>query len=134
VIYRGMHESDGKPVIGDTKKKLGVVAAPASFPDVMPDANGNVHPPIPSNSQGMSAAPTIQDLPRFRRLTAWGGTEASPTFKVWRIDEADLGPDLVTLQDSVAHVTIGPARPMSLAEFRAALANTQNKWTMVRRP
>jgi hypothetical protein len=129
-----MTESGCLPVVGDSKKKLGVVVAPATSPDVTPDENGNVHPPTAAESHGMSTAVSIQALPAFRRPTEWGGTETSASFKVWAIDTDNLGSDLVALQDSSTHVTIGPARVMSLAEYRAALAATQSKWILKPHP
>jgi hypothetical protein len=130
-IYRGMQEESGKPKIGDSPKQLGVRIPPHPNPDIVPDAAGNVHPPTIANPRGMSCAATIQDLPRHRRPVTWQGTEKQKGFKVWRIAEADLGPDLIAYHDSAKHITIGPARIMTLNQFQAALAVTQSKWVLV---
>ena len=96
-------------MLGDSKKKLGVVTPPAVNPDVDPDAHGDVHSPGPRWRTGMSRT-TIQDLPRIRKPVEWGGAETAPSFGVWMIHEGDLAPDLVAWIDSDKHITIGPAR------------------------
>jgi hypothetical protein len=126
-----MLEEKGLPKIGNTAKTLGVRVPPHPAPDIVPDANGLVHPPTPALSRGMSCAPTIQDLPSHRRPLEWSGTQKHAMFKVWKIDDGELGPDLIAFRDSPGHITIGPVRTMTLDEFRAALAATQSKWTLV---
>jgi hypothetical protein len=54
-----------------------------------------------------------------------GGKSIDP---VWEIDVADLGPDLSIRLDNPGHVLIEPSRPMTLAEFEAALAATRTRW------
>jgi hypothetical protein len=130
-IYRGMLEENGMPKLGDSPKLLGVRVPPNPNPDIQPDASGNVHPPTRLGSRGLSCAPRVQDLPGHRRPVAWLGTQTQAVFKVWTIAEDDLGPDLVAFRDSAHHITIGPARTMSLDQFRAALAATQSKWMLV---
>lgn len=118
------------PKIGDSPKSLGVRVPPDPNPDIVPDANG-VRPTTPANPGGMSCATLVQALPRHRRPSEWNGTQTGTTFKVWEIDESDLGPDLAVIRDSPTHITIGPARTMTLDQFRAALAATQPKWKPV---
>ena len=119
------------PKVEDSPKCLGVRVPPDPNPDMVPDVHGNVHTPTLATPTGMSCALLIQDLPRHRRPAEWSGTKHQATFKVWRIDKDDLGPDLVALRDSPGHITIGPARTMTLDQFRAALAMTQSKWVLV---
>lgn len=126
-LYRGMTIESGKPKIGDSAKMLGV-RIPA---DIQPDADDNVHRPTPSDYHGMSAAPTIEALIDFRKPVAFGGTDTAASFRLWVIDDSVLGSDLVAFADSTTHVTIGPARTMKTAQFRAALAATQGKWKEV---
>jgi len=130
-IYRGMQEEKGLPKIGDSPKKLGVRLPPNPKADIQPDANGFVYPPSATSSGGMSCAPRIQKLPAHRRPVAWNGTVMAVSFKVWGIDEDDLGPDLLAFRDSPNHITIGPARKMPIQQFQAALEATQSKWKEV---
>jgi hypothetical protein len=130
-IYRGMRVENGMPKLGDSPKLLGVRVPPNSNIDIEPDASGNVHPPTSLGSRGMSCAPRVQDLPAHRRPVQWLGTQTQATFQVWKIAEVELGPDLTAFRDSAHHITIGPARTMTLDEFRVALAATQSRWMVV---
>ena len=130
-IYRGMLEENGLPKVGNSPKELGVRVPPDPNPDIQPDAAGNVHPPTLLSSRGMSCAPRVQDLPFHRRPAHWSGTQSQMDFQVWQIAEGDLGSDLMAFRDSARHITIGPARTLTLDQFRAALAGTQSKWTLV---
>jgi hypothetical protein len=126
-----MYEVSGMPKLGDNPKCLGVRVPPNPRPDIQPDANGDVCPPTSSSPSGMSCAPLIQDLLPHRRPLVWGGTQHQIAFRVWGIAEKDLGPDLVAFRDSSTHIAIGPARTMTLDQFRGALAATQSKWALV---
>lgn len=126
-----MLEENGIPKLGGSPKKLGIRLPPNPKPDIQPDVNGYVHPPTTANPEGMSCAPKIQDLPAHRRPVPWNGTELTASFKVWEIEESDLGPDLIAFRGSRNHITIGPARKMTVQEFQAALAATRSKWKEV---
>jgi hypothetical protein len=130
-IYRGMQEENGLPRLGDSPNCLGVRVPPALRPDIVPDSAGYVHPPSSASYRGMSCAVRIQDLPAHRRPVHWNGTRSQADFKVWVIDEDDLGSDLIAFRDSPTHITIAPARTMTLAVYRTALAVTQSRWVQV---
>ena len=77
------------------------------------------------NKKGMSTAPTIKDLPDFRKSKEYGGTGKDP---VWMMDTDDLGDDLTFVLDKPGHITIYPSRSMSVQDFQEALSKTQDKW------
>jgi hypothetical protein len=115
-----MRESNGMPVTGESARTLGV----RQGTDIHVDSNGMVRP----GTGGMSASPSIEDLPPHRKPPAFGGTGKDP---VWEINEDDLGPDLVYVPDSPGHGTIQPSREMTYEEYKNALENTQDKWRKV---
>jgi hypothetical protein len=54
---------------------------------------------------------------------------------VWRIDPADLGPELVAGDDSLSghneHISIGPAVTMPHDDYVRAIEATRSKWKKV---
>jgi hypothetical protein len=88
----------------------------------------------PGKANGLSCAPTIQDLPDFALPRAWGGR--NPRTVVWRIDAADLGSDLLAVEDSdrsrpMRHLSIGPARTISFDDYVRLIESTRSKWKKV---
>jgi hypothetical protein len=59
-----------------------------------------------------------------------GGTSKDP---VWRIREADLGPNLLYRPDQTrpGHGFVEPIRSMTLGEYQQALAQTQGYWQKI---
>src|SRR6266446_1933411 len=113
-IYRAMLEEKGMPKLAASAEALGI----RRDKDIVPDQAGMVHRPTfqPGGKNGLSCAPTIGDLPYFALPRTWGGGNKRTV--VWRIEEADLGPDLIAAEDSrpgkpTRHVSIGPARTVS---------------------
>jgi hypothetical protein len=124
-LYRAMTAAaDGLPQVGRSARSLGIrTSNESSNPDVTATDPAEI---IQPGTGGMSEAPNDPaNLPPLRRPPALGGKGKDP---VWEIDTADLGPDLQSRQDTATHVLIEPARPMTLAEFEAALAATRAKW------
>jgi len=79
----------------------------------------------------MSVSPDdALNLPYFRRPPALGGTSKDP---VWQISEADLGPNLCYRADPArpGHGFVEPIRPMTLAEYQQALAQTRRLWQKI---
>jgi hypothetical protein len=126
-IYRAMVEDSGTPRLGVGATKLGV--RPGIDIDV--DAQRRVHRPSfqAGTRNGVSCAPSPEQLPDFARPRAWGGNHPKTT--VWRIRKADLGPDLVAEQDKPDHVSIGPARTMAYNEYVEAIQATASRWIKV---
>jgi hypothetical protein len=132
-IYRAMRESDdGMPMLGTTAETLGI----RRDKDIIPDPAGMVSRPSfqPARANGLSCAPTIQDLPGFVLPRTWGGR--NPRTVIWRIDAADLGPDLIGVEDSdlsrpMRHLSIGPAQMMSFDDYVRLIENTRSKWKKV---
>ncbi len=123
-LYRAMTpDDDGLPRLGRSARALGVRTPNESR---KPDVTGTDAADIIQPGKGMSVAPNDPaNLPLFRLPSSLGGTGKDP---VWEIDSTDLGPDLQAQQDGRTHVLIGPARPMTLAEFETALAATRAQW------
>jgi hypothetical protein len=122
-----MVDDSGLPRLGSSATTLGV----RKGKDIEVDGNGLVHRPAfqPGGKNGVSCAPTIRRLPRFALPVEWGGAHQATV--VWQITEADLGPDLVALQDGPSHISIGPARTMSFDEYVRAIQATAPKWVKV---
>ncbi len=110
-IYRAMIEDvDGMPMLGPAAIKLGI----RLNKDLVPDASALVHLPAfnPHEANGLSCAPTIQELPRFALPVLWGGINRKTV--VWRIEISDLGPELIAGEDTEPgatdrHISIGPS-------------------------
>jgi hypothetical protein len=132
-IYRAMIEGDdGMPILGTSAETLGV----RRDKDIIPDSSGLVHRPnfTPGDANGVSCAPTIQNLPRFALPQNWGGRNKRTV--VWRMDPTDLGPDLIAVEDGdpsrpTRHISIGPARTMSFDEYVRLIEVTRSKWQKV---
>jgi hypothetical protein len=117
-------------MIADTAQALGVRVPQ----DVQVSASGDVEP----LGGGMSVAPSIRDLPPHRiprRLRdSFPEAAGSDRAVVWRAGterfaDAPFTDDLKLRVDKTYHGLIEPSRPMPLAEFRAALAQTVEDWT-----
>jgi hypothetical protein len=132
-IFRAMIEDDdGMPMRGSNAETLGI----RRNKDIIPDQSGMVARPRfqPGSANGLWCAPTIQDLPRFALPTNWGGRNRRTV--IWRIDASDLGPDLVAAEDTglgrtTRHVSVGPARTMSLDDYVKLIEATRSKWKKV---
>jgi hypothetical protein len=130
-IYRAMVEENGMPKLGASATTLGIRRGI----DIVPDPSGMVQRPLfqPGAPNGLSCSPTIQSLPAFALPVAWGGRNAKTA--VWRIEQADLGSDLVAQEDTLPgkrrHISIGPARTMLADEFAQAVERTRPKWKKV---
>jgi hypothetical protein len=134
LIFRAMTRNlEGKPVAGTSARSLGVRVPPDGAADIAPDAAGNVHP----ETGGMSVAPAWRKLPSYRipkRLAplapdACGKNEDA----CFRLGEGEFIRSVVTAElmlrpDRPSHGLIEPAVLMSLVNFQAALAATQDQW------
>lgn len=121
-------DTDGLPLVKRSARGLGVrtpLEAGSNEPDVTVSVPEDTVQP---KQGGMSTAPNDpKNLPPFRRPTTLGGRSKDP---VWEIDSEYLGPNLQLRQDSPTHAIIEPARPMTLAEYEAALAATRDRWVI----
>lgn len=126
-LFRAMVEERGLPKLGSSATTLGV--RPGKDIDV--DSEGNVSPPDFARAarNGVSCAPAAGDLPDFAVPLAWGG--ANNRTQVWRIRAADLGAELIAGLDGPGHVSIGPRRKMSFAQFEQAIQRTAALWKLV---
>ncbi|WP_285398406.1 RHS repeat-associated core domain-containing protein [Lysinibacillus sp. fls2-241-R2A-57] len=122
-IYRGMRDSNGKPMLGESARTLGARPGKPGG-DIPIDSDGMVHP----RTGGMSVSPSPEDLPPHRRPPGFGGEGKDP---VWKMNTGDLGSDLVHVPDKPGHGTIQPTRTMPFEEYQKALEETQSKWERV---
>jgi hypothetical protein len=131
-IYRAMiEEEDGMPRLGVTATTLGVRIGK----DIDPDLVGFVHRPAfrPGEKNGLSCSRMIGSLPRFALPLEWGGLNLKTA--VWRIELADIGPELAVGYDAVPgcnqHISIGPGVTLPFDEFARAIERTRSKWQKV---
>lgn len=130
-IYRAMIEENGMPQVAASATALGI----RKGKDIVADQAGQVHLPTfqPRGKNGLSCSRTITSLPDFALPVEWGGLH--PKTVVWRIEEADLGPELIAQDDAIPgknrHVSIGPATTMAYDDFVRAVEATRAKWKKV---
>jgi hypothetical protein len=118
-----MRTIGGFPVADATARTLGV------RPGIDIDATRPSDLVPPNQLQGMSVAPDDpMNLPDHRRPVRLGGTGKDP---VWSIEEDELGPELQFERNRPDHGVMGPAAPVTLAEFANALKRTREQWRKV---
>ena len=129
-----IEDADGLPMLGLVAIKLGV--RPGI--DIIPDLKGLVYRPSfrPGDPNGRSCSPTIGDLPAFALPLEWGGP--NPKTVVWRIEVAELGPELLAQEDTPLHrkgrlISVGPSGPMLCDEYIRAILATRSRWTKIKR-
>lgn len=131
-VFRSMLFDDGKPVVGDQSKMLGVRH---NGHDIPIDEDQMVRP----KTGGLSVAPDWRVLPYFlipRRLQnksarARGNNNlACFRFEGLEFQEVQINVELVLQPDSGQHGTIEPNREMTLATFQSSLAGTRDSWTI----
>jgi hypothetical protein len=134
-IYRSMKEdADGRPVIEQTNKGLGVRAAPGSkLLDVDLDQDGKVF----LNGKGMSVAPTWRELPPHlvsRRLKERFpdaiGSQLLRCFTMGNgpFQNGPVADRLDLICDKPKHGVVAPRLLDSLDQFQADLASTRDDW------
>jgi hypothetical protein len=123
-IYRAMYDDKGKPKLGSSASTLGIRPGV----DIEVDANGMVHRPTfrPKQKNGLSCAPSVQEVPYFARPIRFGG--GNNKTDVWRISKSDLGSALVAQQDGPHHVSVGPATTMPIGDYIRAIQGTASYW------
>lgn len=126
-IYRAMIEENGMPKLAASATGLGI----RKGKDIIADHADQVHLPAfqPGGKNGLSCSRTIESLPDFALPVEWGGV--NPRTVVWRIDETDLGAELIAQDDAVPgknrHVSIGPATTRTFDDFVRAIEATRTK-------
>jgi hypothetical protein len=126
-----MEEHQGLPMLGTVAIRLGI----RRDVDIVPDAQDLVHRPafLPKGKNGLSCVPTISDFPLFALPVVWGGSNKKTV--LWRIDPADLGPEIMAQEDSPPgrrrHISIGPARTMTFQHFFELIEATRSHWQKV---
>jgi hypothetical protein len=144
LYYRGMMADNGKPKIGRHARCLGirpnididVERVPKDSIDERgylqlsstPDTEREMLEVAVRNTKGMSVSLSIDALPDFRKLLAFGGIGRDP---LWQIDSDKITGDLAAVQDNATHVSIMPRATMLLAQYEAALASTSDAWELV---
>lgn len=127
-LYRTMKAAeDHLPLVEDSARGLGVRAGRGEGKDdVLPDAAGMVRP----RTGGMSVTPEDPfRMNPLRRPRALGGVGKDPLFV---LNDDGLGDALVFRRDPrdpAAHAFVEPSRPLLLASYRHALAETRPRWS-----
>jgi hypothetical protein len=130
-IYRAMKEQNGMPKVGTAATTLGI----RRNIDIDADSAGSVHRPAFQSGEknGLSCSPTIESLPLFALPVEWGGFNSKTV--VWRIEAADLGPELAAQEDTAMgnnrHLSIGPSRTMPYDDYVRAIDATRPKWKKI---
>lgn len=136
-MYRTMRaDPEGKPVVENTGKGLGVRVAPVNgVADVDLDADGQVM----LNGKGMSVAPSWRSLPPFlrpRRLKELcPGSRGNDDLRCFVMGEGPfedsiINDDLTLETDSPTHGVVAPRALVSAQDYQAHLAATRNAWTV----
>jgi hypothetical protein len=127
-LFRAMKEAaDGLPEVGRSARTLGIRPGnrtPCDVPAITPSDI------VGPGDGGLVTADDPALLIRHRRPASLGGTGTDP---VWVLELADLSPDLIARHDSVTHVLVEAAIPMSLADFEAQIAATRVQWKVYAR-
>lgn len=133
LVYRAMLNDNGKPVVGNEAKMLGVRVPPTEPPDVQPEPDGTVRP----GGGGMSVAPEWRKLPAFlipaRLKDKVHKARGSNRTACFRMGAGAFvgGPFSTGLQfrtDKESHGLIEPDRPMHVDALQAALETTRDEW------
>lgn len=130
-IYRAMIEENGMPRLAASATALGI----REGKDIVADQADRVHRPAfqPKGKNGLSCSRTIESLPGFALPVIWGASNGKTV--VWRIDEADLGTELIAQDDAIPgknrHISIGPATTMAYDDFVRAIEAARAKWKKV---
>lgn len=129
-VYRTMWEDNGLPRIGTGNNCLGVRVPPTEPADVRPDANGIVSP-----GRGMSVFSHWNKLPPALIPEHVHPRGRGPTgLRCFRMGSGPFESCAMnsTLELRVGrkrkHGEIGPIQPVTIENFQADLAATQNQW------
>jgi hypothetical protein len=134
LIYRTMSIEDGKPLIANTARGLGVRLGDDPHDDMPVDADGNVHP-----GKGMSVAPHWKMLPLHRIPRRLRSKVPRATGNLqntcWRMgngpfENGVVAESLTLLVDSVSHGVVGPEVEMAADEYLLAVALTRDLWVI----
>lgn len=130
-VFRSMLEMDGKPMVGASKKMLGIVLN-SDKPDVDCSTTGEVL------TGGLSVAPSIAQLPTHRiplRLKDFfKDASGKDKYFCWSMGAGDFIDGQMT-SDLVLHVDrpgkhglLEPIRPMLVELLQQAIAETRELW------
>ena len=131
-VYRSMERDGNRPRIGHSARTLGVRVEGGTI-DIVVDRHGKVYP----GEGGMSVAPHWRSLPphRIPRRLRPKSNEArgSNELYCWRLGDGAFENGEITSRlfhrvTSATHGVIEPAIAMSLVNFEASVANTQQDW------
>jgi hypothetical protein len=131
-----MTVDNGRPMVVNAARGLGVRIAGGQYDDIPVQANGNVAP----ETGGMSVAPAWRDLPDVRiphRLREKGALLArgKDSDACWRMGEGafvadDVAHGLALRPDRPDHGAVEPTAEVSLIEYLNDLAATRDMWVI----
>lgn len=135
-IVRAMKPDGPYPLVGASKKALGVEIGSGRNDDLRGDAKGLVRP----ETGGMSVSPTWRDLPGHRiprrlRVLCPKAT-GNDYFDCWQFGDGPFIDETITEElslrtDHLSHGVVEPSHEMSASHYQAALAATRENWSLV---
>ena len=137
LIYRAMRVDNGKPLVANTARGLGVRLGYDAEHDLPADADGNVHP-----GKGMSVAPHWKLLPLHRIPRRLGKkfpevrrATGNDQDACWRMGSGPfaksvVGDGLELHVDGSRHGVVGPSHLMNVESYLKALVATRDLWTI----
>ncbi len=135
LIYRSMTVNDGKPLIANTARGLGVRIGHSPEDDIPSDEDGRVH----TGNGGMSVAPTWKELglhripKRLKHIVP--DARGSNRDACWRMgagpfNNGPVAEALVLKKDTDVHGFVEPAESMLVADYIGALVSTRDQWAI----
>jgi len=137
LIFRAMSVDNGKPLISNTARGLGVRLGDGANDDLPVDADGNVHP-----GKGMSVAPHWKLLPLHRIPRRLGKTfpevrraAGKDQDACWRMGsgpfvKSAVRDGLALYVDGTRHGVVGPSQMMNVESYLTALVATRDLWAI----
>jgi hypothetical protein len=133
-IFRSMTNDNGKPLVANTARGLGVRFGDGPHDDIPIDADGNVH-----SGKGMSVVPAwrllkFHRIPRRLRSKVPQAT-GKPEDACWRMGEGPFsdGPvamHLTLITESSEHGVVSPDAAIPSVTFVEALVATRDSWVV----
>jgi hypothetical protein len=130
-----MTVDEGKPIVANSARGLGVRLGAVPPNDIAIDDHGDVRP----YEGGMSVAPSWRDLEvhripkRLKRIVPdarGSNVDACWRFGVGSFDSGPLAAQLMLRKENDVHGYVEPDHVMAANDYVAALAATRNQWVI----
>lgn len=126
---------NGKPLVANSARGLGVRIGEVPPNDIAIDESGNVHP----NAGGMSVAPSWHDLEvhripkRLKHIVPDArGSNADACWKLGAgsFDNGAISTQLAVRKENEVHGFVEPAHSMTADSYVTALTETRDQWVI----